>query len=121
MTQPWTQHSAKLWLRHWAGLQLSAASKAATVWARNPGQVWEAGSGQEKQRCLETSPEIIQGQYPIACQNPWSTETYSVLSLRQTSGLLGAGSRKPDWQVWVAAGLPALLTHRWAEQGWETG
>ena len=34
-------------------------------------------------------------------------------------GFWGAGPRKLDWQVWVAAGLPALLTHRWAEQGWE--
>ena len=82
MTQPWTQHSAKLWLRPRAGLQLSAASKAATVWARNPGQVWEAGGGQEKPRCLETSPEIIQAWYPTACQNPRGTEMYSVLSSR---------------------------------------
>ena len=60
--------------------------------------MWEAGSGQEKPRCLETSPEIIQAQYPIACQNPWDTETFSVLSSRQTPGLLGGGA----WEAGLA-------------------
>lgn len=38
VTQTGTQHVADLWLKDRAGLQLSAASRAATVWARNPGK-----------------------------------------------------------------------------------
>lgn len=77
VTQTGTQHVADLWLRDRAGLQFSAASRAATVWARNPGKGGRRRTGKAEQTGvgileLETSPETTR-LYLAVCQDPLGT------------------------------------------------